>query len=251
MHTTVAWSKALTMATAFAKLDAVIDRHIKTYTTMIYISDYNNLVGSICCGGADLLEARFVSPSLRRVNPFYIAPAEIEAFPVEPIAHLMHPESPVKLDTDEALEAEVRGTAVGDKQATTVAFLAPGAVIPMKGEIFTINCVFNAALVLNTWEYSEITFPDALPVGSYKVVGARVIKASAVAFRLVPIGEPYRPGGICVQAVDDLDPDFQRFGRFGHWCSFTTVQPPGIEILGGAAVAAADIELYLDVIKTS
>ncbi len=249
MHTTIAWGEAHTPDGTFLKLDAIPDQHIKVYGEKIYIGPYNNIVGGICLPGALALEGRMVSPSLRRVNPFYFSPLEAALVPTEPIAAIYHPQSPVKLDINEALEIEIKATAGAARESTAAVFLAPGGIPPVNGEIFCINCGVNVALVLHAWQYSEITFPDSLPVGNYRVVGARFICASGVVFRLVPIGEAYRPGGICAQAVDDVDPDLQRFGGLGNWFTFNTVQPPGVEVLGSAAVGATDYELYLDVIK--
>jgi len=249
MHTTIAFAEAHTPDGTFLKLDAVSDQHIKVYGEKIYISSYNHIIGGIALPGALALEARLVSPSLRRVNPFYFSPLEAALIPTEPIAAIFHPECPIKLEENEALEIEVKATAGAAREASAGVFLAPGSVPPVKGEIFTVNTSVNLALVLHSWEYSEITFPDSLPVGNYRVVGARAIVASGVVFRFVPVGEAYRPGGICAQAVDDIDPDLQRFGGLGNWFTFNSIQPPGIEVLGSAAVGAADYEVYVDVIK--
>lgn len=249
MHTTVAFAEAHTHTVAFQKVDAVSDQHIKVYGEKIYIGEYNHIIGQFACVGVNGLEARLVSPSLRRVNPLYITPVEIALVPTEPIAAVYHPESPVKLEVNEALELEIAGTVVGAEELVTGVFLAPGAVPPVKGEIFTLNCSVNVALVLHAWTYAEITFPDSLPVGNYRVVGARANIANGVLFRLVPVGEAWRPGGICAQAVDDLDPDLQRFGGLGNWFTFNSIQPPGLEVIGSAAVGAADYEVYIDVIK--
>ncbi|MBA7590087.1 hypothetical protein ES708_32189 [subsurface metagenome] len=138
---------------------------------------------------------------------------------------------------------------VGAEELVTGVFLAPGAVPPVNGEIFTLNCTADVTAVLHEWGYSEITFPDSLPVGNYRIVGARVCRANAVVFRFVPVGAAWRPGGICVQNADDLDPDLQRFGGLGNWFTFNSIQPPGIEILASSAAGGGAFEVYIDVIK--
>lgn len=247
MHTTIAFAEAHTPDTTWLKLNAVPDQHIRISGEKIYISDYNHLIGSAAhCTG--LAEARLVSPSLRRVNPFYIAPCETALVPTEPVASVYHPQSPVRLDTNEALEVEFNGAAAGPFEATCVVFLAPGAIPPVNGEIFTINASMNKALVVQNWVYSEITFPDSMPVGNYRVVGARVVRTNGVAFRFVPVGEPFRPGGLVAADVGALDPDLQRFGGLGSWFTFNSIQPPGIELLGSAAGGTTS-EIYIDLIK--
>ena len=250
MHTTIAYSEGKNVATGvFSKLNGVADQHIKVFGTMIYIAAFNHLIGAYCVGGTEPEEARLVSPSLRRVNPFYITPIEIGLLPVEPHAMRYFPESPVKLETNEALEAEISGVDATASVKTVVVFLAPGAVTPVSGAIWTINTHITLDPKASVWTYSEIAFPDALPVANYTVVGARLVCAAAAAFRFVPVGEGYRPGGIVVQDVDENDPDRQRFGALGRWFDFPSVQPPGIEVIASADVGADTYELYIDVIK--
>ncbi len=249
MHSTIAWAEANTPDGTFQKITAVSDQHVKVSGDKFYLFDYNHLIGAISCGGVLSLESRLVSPSLRRVNPFYITPIENQIVPTEPMAAIYHPLSAIKLDVNEALEAELKATAGAARQATLAAFLAPGAVPPVNGEIFTINCEITVAQVISSWEYSEITFPDSLPVANYRIVGARAVIAGGVVFRFVPVGESHRPGGVCAQDTADNDPDLQRFGGLGNWGTFSTIQPPGMEVLGSAAVGSTTYQVYIDAIK--
>ncbi len=249
MHTTIAWAEAHTPDGTLLKLDAVSDQHVKVSGEKFYLFDYNHLIGAMAYPGALALESRLVSPSLRRVNPFYITPVEIAIVPTQPLAAIYHPMSPIRLEVNEALELEIRATAGAAREATACAFLSPGALPPVNGEIFTINCEVTLALVLHVWQYSEITFPDSLPVGNYRIVGARAVIATGVVFRFVPVGEAHRPGGICAQDVDENDPDLQRFGGLGNWATFSTIQPPGIEVLCSTAAGSATYQVYIDAIK--
>lgn len=249
MHTTIAWAEAHTPDGNMLKLDAVSDQHIKVSGEKIYPYQYNHLIGAMAYPGALALEARLVSPALRRVNPFYITPVEIALVPTQPLAAIFHPLSPISLSDNEALECEIRATGGAAREASAVAFLAPGATPPVNGEIFTINCEITMAIVLHSWEYSEISFPDSLPIGNYRIVGARAVVANGVAFRFVPVGESHRPGGICAQDVDENDPDLQRFGGLGNWCAFNTMQAPGMEVLCSTAAGSATYQVYIDAIK--
>lgn len=249
MHTTIAFAESYTADGAFQKLSEVPDQHIKTTTEKIYIGDNDHIIGAFVAGGTDALEARLVSPSLRRINPFYVTPIETAIVPTEPISHVFHPESPIKLTPNEALECELKNSGVAAVQVSGVVFLAPGAIPPVHGEIFTVNCAFSGDSALNVWTFSEITFPDSLPVANYRVVGARVVAATGVAFRFVVIGQAHRPGGLVAQAPEDNDPHYQRFGGLGNWFTFSTIQPPGLEMLWSAANGVVDFELYLDVIQ--
>ena len=249
MFTLVAYSNAKDCLGVFTSIPAVPDQHVKTATVYITVPNLNQIIGSYALLGAAGDDVRLVAPSLRRTNPLYIQPAELVAFPSADPLMMFHPESPVVLDVNESLEAEIDATNADTAQKTVGVWLSDGVQTPVTGEIFTVNAEVNIALVLDTWEFSEITFPDSLPVADYQVVGARMVSDEGALFRFVPVGAFNRPGGVSASAVNGKDPFLQRYGRLGTWFNFNTVQPPGLEILGGAAAVAADMELYIDLIK--
>lgn len=249
MFTIVAFSESQAADAALNKISAVSDQHIKVSGTQITVGKLNQLVGEIACIGATGTEARLVSPSLRRINPFYIQPLDIALVPSDVPGAMIHPDSPVPLDTNEALEAEEAGAVAVARQVTVGVLLADGPIAPVTGQIFTINAEVTIVLVAGAWAFAEISFPDSLPVGSYSVLGARIVAPSGVLFRFVPVGEAHRPGGIVAQAVGNHDPWEQRLGRMGEWFRFDMIQPPGIEILSSAAVASTTYQLYIDAVK--
>lgn len=251
MFTTVAFSESQDEAGAMAKMAAVSDQHIKTSGDDLTIGQLNNLIGAYAAVGANGDEARLVSPSLRRTNPYFITPVELAIAPAADPAMMYHPDSPIALDVNEALNAENDANPAAAEQHTVVVFLSDGAIAAATGAIWTVNAHITLALVAGSWAFSEITFPDSLPVADYDVVGARLVSADAVAFRFVPVGQAHRPGGISASAVNGKDPYNQRFGRMGVWFSFNTVQPPGVEVISSAAAASATYELYIDMIKTT
>lgn len=251
MFTTVAFAESLDPAGVMVNLAAVIDQHVKTSGDYITVPSLNQIVGAYACAGTVADEARLVSPALRRTNPYYITPVEGAIAPsVDPLM-MYHPESPIVLDVNESLETQHDGDPAAAEQLATIVWLADGPITPISGEIFTVNAHITLAQVVNSWEFSEITFPDSLPVADYDVVGARLVCSGGIAFRFVPVGEANRPGGVCASAVNAKDPWSQRFGRMGVWFSFNTVQPPGVEVLGSAAAGSATYELYIDLIKTT
>jgi hypothetical protein len=112
------------------------------------------------------------------------------------------------------------------------------------GRLFTAHWTAAATLGAGTWTRVQPTFDQALPAGYYALVGARVMSASALFFRLYPaMGPIWRPGGVAVQAYDQLDPTNQRFlpvfagvsEGWGVWLSFFQNVPPAVEIFATAA----------------
>ena len=247
MFTVVAFSESQAHDAALNLINAVADQHIRVETTRVTVPTLNQIIGEIACAGANGQEARLVSPSLRRKNPLYITPLEVALVPGDVPKTAYHPDAPIPLDVNESLECEIRGAVNAAQQVTVGVMLCDGPQSPVSGEIVTINAEITLALVAGAWAFSQITFPDALPVGDYDVVGARLIAANGVVFRFVPVGAAHRPGGVVAQDFNDADPWEQRFGRMGAWFTFNTVQPPGVEVLAAAAVASGTYQLYLDV----
>lgn len=250
MFTLIAYANAKDCLGVFTSIPAVQDQHVKTADQYITVPALNNIVGSYALMGAAGAEARLVSPSLRRLNPLYINPAELVSVPSADPLMMYHPQNPIPLDVNEQLEAQINATNADTAQKMVLVWLSDGMISSVTGEVFTVNAHLNVELIVDTWQFSEITFPDSLPVADYSVVGARLVGTDLAAFRFVPVGEAHRPGGVGAVAINSKDPWSQRFGRMGEWFKFNTVQPPGIECLGGAAEVAADIELYIDMIKT-
>lgn len=249
MFTTVAFSESQDEAGVMTRMAAVPDQHVKTAGDTITVPTLNQIIGSYACMGANADEVRLVSPSLRRVNPLYITPIELVITPSADPLMMFHPQNPIPLDVNESLEAENDSNPAAAEQHTVVVWLSNGALAPITGEIFTINANITAALVVDSWEFSEITFPDALPVADYQVVGARLYCPACIVFRFVPVGAFHRPGGVASALQNSKNPWNQRFGRMGEWFQFNTVQPPGIEILGSAAAGSSSYEFYIDIIK--
>ncbi len=249
MHTLIAFQESQDEAGVYARIAAVADQHVRATGDQIIVPDMNNIIAGFAAVGALGDEVRVVSPRLRRVNPLYITPVSLALFGGSPPAMMYHGDSPIPLDKSEAIEVESNADPATPEVHTVGLWLADGKQSKIDGEIHTINATINLAQVLSSWEMSEITLPDALPVGQYTVVGARAEIAGGVLFRFVPVGGVNRPGGICAQTAGGVDPFMQRFGRLGQWLTFDTITPPAVEVLGSAAAGAATYDVFLDLIK--
>jgi len=249
MHTLVAFQEDQDEAGVYARIAAVADQHVRATGDQIIVPDMDNIIAGFAAVGALGDEVRVVSPRLRRVNPLYITPVSLALFGGSPPAMMYHGDSPIPLDKSEGLEVESNANPAASEVHTVGLWLSDGKQTKIDGEIHTINATITLAQVLSSWEFSEITLPDALPVGNYTVVGARCEAAGGVLFRFVPVGALNRPGGIVAQTAGGVDPFMQRFGRLGQWFSFDTTTPPAVELLGSAAAGSATYDIFLDVIK--
>jgi hypothetical protein len=104
------------------------------------------------------------------------------------------------------------------------------------------------------WSNLQPVFDQNLLAGFYAVVGARVLSTTGLFFRLqFTVSSPFRPGGICVQSYDQMDPPNQRymdsFGLpqigWGTWATFYQNVPPVVQIFTTGADTNPEGELDL------
>lgn len=248
MFTTIAHSESLDAGAAFTRIAAVPDNHMRTDGDGIVIGEFNRLIGGYACCGATVTEVRYQSPSLRRHNPCYIRPLELAITPAGIPVHGVDPAVSIPLDTNEMLEVEENGDPAAAEQVSVATFLGTGQITPVNGKIITVNFTITLAQVVSSWQFSEITFPDELPVGDYEIVGAEFVISGGVVARFVPKGEIHRPGAPVVAAGNFGANTPFRFGKMGTWMRFNTIRPPGVEVLGSVAAGSATYQCYMDVI---
>ncbi len=198
---------------------------------------------------ASAVRAQVASPTLRiqanlDIEPI-IAAAAVFGSPPEV---LFHPQSPVQLTADEALNFYMESDPAAVEVHYGLVWLSDGPQATVQGNIFTVRAVGAIAQVVDLWTNGNLTFAQTLPAGSYQVIGLRVRSADAVAARLVFSEQSARPGVACVNAIGDLDPGVFRFGRFGVFGEFPHTNPPTLDVLGGAGTAQY---VYLDLLRVS
>lgn len=133
-----------------------------------------------------------------------------------------------------------------------------GPTIDGNGAYFSAHWTTSTTLTASAWSLVTPVFDDPLPAGFYSLIGARVFSASALFFRMYPAQTPnWRPGGIAVQAYDQLDPVNQRGFQqvafpsqgWGEWLHFFQNVPPQVQIFATAADTAE--EGWFDLVKIS
>lgn len=249
--TVIGWNEHTEDAPNMEALTAAADQSVRVVGNQIWTPALSRLVFAFA-RGLDIQQARFESPSLRRVSYLEIDPMEnliVGADKLYPSV-MYQGSSPLPMVKDEALEAHAR-TGVDQATYQTVCMaLADGPLTPVTGEIWTVRFTAAPDLVESAWANAEIVFDEALPVGRYQIVGACVWGFICHAFRLVPVGAINRPGGPMLYGAQQDTPPWMRKGGIGVWCEFETLTPPSIDVLGNDA-GVANIVGHLDLIKVA
>lgn len=112
------------------------------------------------------------------------------------------------------------------------------------GRVFFVHWTQTiTALVGGALSQVAPTLDASLPAGTYMMVGARTLSATALFFQIKPaMGAVWRPGGVAVQAYDSFDPVGQYPSEqailagnyWGPWISFQQNVPPTVVILATA-----------------
>ena len=134
----------------------------------------------------------------------------------------------------------------------------PGIVGLTPGRAFTVHAVSSTTLSPGAWTTCQLTLDLVLPAGSYALLGLRAFSATALFCRVSPVtGIKWRPGGIAVQAYDQMDPWWQRMwpwgGKYvapmGEWINFYQNVPPRVDMFSTGADTAQ--EFWLDLVYKS
>lgn len=246
MFTIAAFSELVDLSTESEKLTAVTDEHIKTSGDVVVVPELNKLLGFLGIG-EDIYDVQIASPSLRRMALLDIAPVENAALPVFPPEPIIKGKSLITLDEDEFLTVYAGNSNIANKQESAIIFLSDDMVAPLEGPIFTIKATGTAPATAYAWDSGALTLAQELPVGDYKLVGARCEQDHTIAFRFIFIGGIWRPGGIAVASIDAKDPKFFRYGQLGIWGTFAHNRVPSVEFFGDGTGGTANV--YLDLMK--
>jgi len=252
--TTVAFYESIDLAGAWGELAAIADQHVFTAGDDLTVPELDRIValaGGVASGGIGC--ARLVSPSLRDISLPIIAPingfADADAEPEIVPAVLDLRRCPLRLESDEALNAQAHSDTTAAAAQWVIVWLADAPIEPVEGEIITVRGTNTDTLVADAWTNGAIALMEDLPKGTYQVVGMRALSAGLVAARLSFRGGKWRPGCLGCDIEDDLSAPIFRYGAMGVWGEFEHNRIPSVDFL--SISADTDQDVFLDLIKVA
>lgn len=240
-----AWSESQDSA-VLTNIAALADQQLRTQGDDVIVPELAYL-GAFYMVGLNVTQAQFVSPSVRRMWPFDVSPVDRSAEPTAPTPFLNWFDRPLQLQAGEQMNALMAEDAAGAIRTTALAWFFDSAPQPAAGDIFTIRATAATTLAAFAWTNGALTLSQALPNGTYDLVGMRAESAGLIAARAVFVGGGWRPGVIGYDAPGDIDDPWFRRGRLGVWGTFTHLSPPSIDFLSVSADTAETV--WLDLIK--
>jgi hypothetical protein len=200
--------------------------------------------------GTNLTRVQLSSGSIRRYTPLDIAPVNVGTVIESPARMWNQLDSPVDLAVNEELDAFGVQSNAGAQRIRIAVYFCDGPFKVLSAKGFSVHFTNTITLVVNAFTAFTPTFDNGLPAGTFIVVGARVLSAGGLFYRLIPRGgSPLRPGGMMVQAQDGYADASERNGDMGEWMRFTNTTPPQIECFSGSADTS--VEGYLDLVQVA
>lgn len=198
--------------------------------------------------GASILRARFNTPTLNAIARYQIWPVERSATIPDDPRGLDLRDMPLAIPQNEEIAVEESGNlgAATEREAVFVWLGTPDWSRNLPRNQYQLVVRFTATITVNANAWSvdvPITFAENLRGGFYDVLGAWVVGASDLAFRLVfPRAQfagqrQLRPGGLCQDAVGNTD--WMGNDALGYWGSFHSFEAPTIQVFALAAGATA------------
>jgi hypothetical protein len=238
MFHTIAWFQSIDPAGVLTTINAVREETLFTSGLDIRVpTALPFIIGAAALANdASAARAQIQSPSLRVFANLDIEPVVAAAVFGEPAENLWHPESPIPVVADEALNFAVQSDPAAAAAHYGLVWLADGAQQPVTGQMFSVRATSAIAQVVGAWTNGNLVFSQTLPAGRYAIVGMRARTTDGVAARLVFPEQLARPGVPAINAIGDEDVYWHRYGRSGVFGQFPHTNPPTIDVLGGVAV---------------
>lgn len=233
-----------------AALDEVITRR----NSHLIFTNPLNLIWALPIG-ALLTRARFGNAALSQLSINHLWPIEVSATIPDLPQVLDYRDFPLALPQNEELTVELSNSGAGPTQSTVILGLAD----PQWSQNFPSfldRVTVRATVVITagsetTWTaLAEPVFERDLLNGVYAVVGAALVGADALAFRLRFPDQPdvngkqFRPGGL-VQNAANLQPNPMFMGGLGEWGRFHTFSPFEVQTFADAAGGTYEMRLQL------
>lgn len=234
-------------ATVNVNIPALNDQVLVIRNAQFFLSRKYDLLWAAVMG-ATLDSARIESPSLRIPTFPQIIPTIASVVPIAEPRVDDYSRQPFKLAVNEQLAITSTDPAVLPGQITALIGIREQFNPLPAGNIYKMRGTSTVVAVANVWSTIEpVTYTNDLPDGIYSLVGMTYFAADMQAARVIftsPGNQILRPG--CVASIALGDQPFAGFmdGRYGSWGKFDSDNIPNIEVLGNAATAIHELELF-------
>jgi hypothetical protein len=222
--------------TTLIQVAALADPFVAPANSGFLVHPTLNQVMRVASVGTNLTRTQLSSATIRQYAIFDIAPVNVGTIIGTPARYQKWDLNPLVLAVNEELDALGVQSNAGAQRITVAVLFCDGPVRPISQRAFTVHWTATTTLVANTFTSFLPVFDNGIPAGTFAIVGARVLSAGALFYRLISRGGiSNRPGWFAVQAQSDDPRDDSRYGGMGEFMRFSNVTPPQIEVFSRSA----------------
>lgn len=245
--------------TGLQKMAALVDDHVTTSGDDLTVPELNKIILAHALS-PNCAAARIDSPSLRRdwnpdlsefINDTHFptqqavdegGAATFNIYPGVNINNYL--KNPLPLDIAEKLNFLLNNGGNSEVNCGLL-WLSDGILPPVSGAMRSLKFTSGTTVTADVWSTCILTPTQTLPAGRYAVVGMKFVGATAVAGRLILVGNSWRPGVMGAITESDVQLPLFRSGEMGNWGEFEHDQLPKLEALCDAADTAQIVHLDL------
>lgn len=254
MHWHVACYNEAVAQVTDSDITAAVDEVLVTRNSHIILTEPFNLMAAYA-GGSLLSRLRFGNAGLTQKGSNHLWPLDVSATIGDLPQLVDRRDSPMVMPLNEEITLLGTTTGAGPSDVNAVLFFCDpmwNMGFPPHTDRLTVRATSTVtAGAEGAWTaLANIDQERDLLNGVYAVVGASVVAANAVAFRLrfpdqpPSRGKQLRPGGL-VQNATNLRPNPAFSGGMGEWGRFHTFSPPMLQTFDDTAGGTYEVRLDL------
>lgn len=252
MHHTIAWSNTNVSNTTEVDLTPVTDSVVPVTAANHFLPQRDIPIVYLGAASANLQRARISTPTLALVTTPFIRPINQALNFGVPQRLWDLSEQPLQLKGLEELTMLVTQTGGAAQQVVAVAGLMWQPFPAPPGNIWTLRGTSSSIATINVWTQITVTWFNALPTGTFAVVGMEAFSTTNIASRLILENQVPRPGVLGITALTNFPNQIFRgssYSDLGVWGQFHNYNMPLVEVL--CTAADNSFEIYLDVQRLS
>lgn len=253
MYTVIGFNKtAGTISASYETIPGVLDASMPFGSNNQFQPPVDLRVKAAIIRYLHATQARLNSPFLRSMLLPELYPISVSATIPDDPAFIYYEDYGPILRRGEGFSLEVSSDATAATRVQGALFVEDRFTPATNGTVYTLPCDVSITTVAGVWTAAALTFRQALPAGTYEIVGMAVSGTESTAVRLVLVGNGwYRPGVFPNASYgNNMSPQIFRYGRCGTMGRFIQTAQPMVEFLGFAGAAETPV-VYLDIVKIS
>jgi hypothetical protein len=209
-----------------------------------------SLINWYAVGAADITRVVLNTPKVRVTAQPNLRPYDAAAAPTSRQFLPAYWRNPLRLLPVEENQMLMSASAGTGAAYLVAAWFGDNPAPPPQGDILTAHgSIASLTTSALTWGSGVFTLDTPLPAGKYAVLGMDAAATGLAFGRLIFPEQQWRPGAICGAAATFVQPQCFRLGQMGVWGQFASYAQPQFEAFSVAGLAAAAVDIYLDLLR--